>query len=183
MPWNDTNLKRSLKCKHIQAHHTRTTRWLWQYCYMEDPVPPSNVLSWHSLSTWPSNETVDQPVKAGKLTTEIYCKTQSAEEKWRKHGIRNHVFSKNWNSLLKRSEKIILEYFFILERTYWKLTVQLIMSNSIFNLNSCQTSTFYSFSGRGFKMLSYWFKKEKKKSISWTKTFFNKLWIKCTSMG
>lgn len=73
----------------------------------------------------------------------------------------SQVFSKNWNSLLKRSEEIILEYFFILERTYWKLTVQLIMSNSIFNLNPCQTSTFYSFSGRGFKMLSYSLKKKK----------------------
>ena len=74
----------------------------------------------------------------------------------------SQVFSKNWNSLLKRSKEIILEYFFILVRTYWKLTVQLIMSNSIFNLNPCQTSTFYSFSGRGFKMLSYSLKKKKR---------------------
>lgn len=52
---------------------------------MEDPVP--HLMSYpDTFSTWPSNEPVDQLVKAGKLATEIYCKTQSAEEKWRKHG-------------------------------------------------------------------------------------------------
>ena len=49
------------------------------------------------------------------------------------------------------------------------------MSNSIFNLNPCQTSTFYSFGRRGFKMLKLLIKKKKKKEYFMNQNIFQQV--------